>query len=85
MEAGFLFKPLRISLDDCLNCSKRWQIISGIARHPFLNHHNDTLTTMNPEQEQTTEHLGDGVYASFDGYAIHLAVNHHMNTVTGKA
>jgi hypothetical protein len=36
---------------------------------------------MNPEQEQTTEHLGDGVYASFDGYAIHLAVNHHMNTV----
>jgi len=28
--------------------------------------------------EQDT-YLGDGVYASFDGHAIWLAVNHHKN------
>ena len=27
------------------------------------------------------EYLGDGVYASFDGYQIWLAVNHHENKV----
>lgn len=27
------------------------------------------------------EHLGDGVYASFDGYQIWLAANHHKNKV----
>jgi len=27
------------------------------------------------------EHLGDGVYASFDGYHVNLAVNHHLNHV----
>ena len=27
------------------------------------------------------EYLGDGVYASFDGYHIWLAVNDHMNVV----
>ena len=26
-------------------------------------------------------YLGDGVYASFDGYQIWLAVNHHENRV----
>jgi hypothetical protein len=26
-------------------------------------------------------YLGDGVYASFDGYQIWLAVNHHSNKV----
>jgi hypothetical protein len=26
-------------------------------------------------------HLGDGVYASYDGYHIRLAVNHHENKV----
>jgi len=26
-------------------------------------------------------YLGDGVYASFDGYQIWLAVNHHKNKV----
>lgn len=26
-------------------------------------------------------YLGDGVYASFDGYQIWLAVNHHTNKV----
>lgn len=30
--------------------------------------------------EQQT-YLGDGVYASFDGYQIWLAVNHHTNNV----
>lgn len=30
--------------------------------------------------EQQT-YLGDGVYASFDGYQIWLAVNHHSNKV----
>ena len=27
------------------------------------------------------EYLGDGVYASFDGYQIWLATNHHENRV----
>lgn len=27
------------------------------------------------------EYIGDGVYASFDGYQIWLAVNHHNNKV----
>lgn len=27
------------------------------------------------------EYLGDGVYASFDGYHIWLAANHHNNKV----
>lgn len=27
------------------------------------------------------EHLGDGVYVSFDGYQIWLAANHHENKV----
>jgi len=27
------------------------------------------------------EHLGDGVYASFDGWHIWLAANHHLNKV----
>ncbi len=26
-------------------------------------------------------YLGDGVYASYDGYQIWLAANHHENTV----
>jgi hypothetical protein len=26
-------------------------------------------------------HLGDGVYASYDGFHINLAVNHHNNHV----
>ena len=26
-------------------------------------------------------YIGDGVYASFDGYFINLAVNHHTNHV----
>ena len=28
---------------------------------------------------EDTVYLGDGVYASCDGYHIWLAVNHHMN------
>ena len=31
--------------------------------------------------DQKNEYLGDGVYASFDGYQIWLAVNHHENKV----
>ena len=27
------------------------------------------------------EYLGDGVYASFDGFQIWLAANHHKNVV----
>jgi hypothetical protein len=30
---------------------------------------------------QDREYLGDGVYASHDGYQIWLAVNHHANVV----
>ena len=29
--------------------------------------------------DQHNSYLGDGVYASFDGYQIWLAVNHHEN------
>jgi hypothetical protein len=28
---------------------------------------------------ENNEYLGDGVYASFDGYQVWLAVNHHEN------
>jgi hypothetical protein len=31
--------------------------------------------------DEKNEYLGDGVYASFDGYQIWLAVNHHANKV----
>lgn len=31
--------------------------------------------------ERFDRYLGDGVYASFDGYQIWLAVNHHENRV----
>ena len=33
------------------------------------------------EREIPTEYIGDGVYASFDGYQIWLAANHHENKV----
>lgn len=25
------------------------------------------------------QHVGDGVYVSFDGYHVNIAVNHHLN------
>ena len=28
-------------------------------------------------------HIGDGVYVSWDGYHINIAVNHHLNHVVG--
>jgi len=31
--------------------------------------------------DEDETYLGDGVYASFDGYHIWLAVNHHENKV----
>lgn len=31
--------------------------------------------------KDSERYLGDGVYASFDGYQIWLAVNHHENKV----
>jgi hypothetical protein len=31
--------------------------------------------------DEHNTYLGDGVYASFDGYSIWLAVNHHENNV----
>jgi len=31
--------------------------------------------------DEHSTYLGDGVYASFDGYQIWLAVNHHENKV----
>ena len=31
--------------------------------------------------DEHQEYLGDGVYASFDGYLIWLAANHHENKV----
>jgi hypothetical protein len=31
--------------------------------------------------DERQQYLGDGVYASFDGYQIWLAANHHTNRV----
>jgi len=31
------------------------------------------------EEDIKPRYLGDGVYASFDGYHINLAINHHSN------
>ena len=36
---------------------------------------------MSEEAQEHQSYLGDGVYASFDGYHIWLAVNHHENQV----
>ena len=36
---------------------------------------------MSDENQDRQVYLGDGVYASFDGYQIWLAVNHHENQV----
>jgi hypothetical protein len=33
------------------------------------------------EEIKEGRHLGDGVYVSFDGYQLWLAVNHHTNKV----
>jgi len=35
----------------------------------------------NPHTYPEPEHIGDGVYVSFDGSQIWLAVNHHDNLV----
>jgi hypothetical protein len=36
---------------------------------------------MTDDRAQDQTYLGDGVYASHDGYQIWLAVNHHENVV----
>lgn len=36
---------------------------------------------VSPKPPAPPVYLGDGVYASFDGYHIWLAVNHHLNRV----
>lgn len=36
---------------------------------------------MSNEQNKQDAYLGDGVYASFDGFQIWLAANHHENKV----
>ncbi len=35
----------------------------------------------NMAQQENDRYIGDGVYASFDGYHVWLAVNHHTNKV----
>jgi hypothetical protein len=37
--------------------------------------------TLGNRQRMQDVYLGDGVYASFDGFQIWLAVNHHENKV----
>ena len=37
--------------------------------------------TLDNRQQMQDVYLGDGVYASFDGYQIWLAANHHENKV----
>ena len=34
---------------------------------------------MNHERGQQPQHLGDGVYASHDGYQVWLTTGHHLN------
>jgi hypothetical protein len=36
---------------------------------------------MDENEPYPSTYLGDGVYASFDGYSVWLAVNHHENNV----
>jgi len=36
---------------------------------------------MDEDEKYPSTYLGDGVYASFDGYSVWLAVNHHENNV----
>jgi hypothetical protein len=36
---------------------------------------------MDEHESYANTYLGDGVYASYDGYQIWLAVNHHENNV----
>ena len=36
-------------------------------------------TTKGEHMTEDSTYLGDGVYASFDGFQIWLAVNHHTN------
>lgn len=44
--------------------------------------HVEVLTEVAPRQPVIEpEHLGDGVYVSFDGYQLWLAVNDHNNKV----
>lgn len=37
--------------------------------------------TLENRQQMQDVYLGDGVYASFDGFQVWLAVNHHENKV----
>ena len=39
------------------------------------------IQTQGEHMKTEEAYLGDGVYASFDGYQIWLAVNHHENNV----
>lgn len=48
----------------------------------------DLIKTFSQDKEKTdtqsiisSVYIGDGVYLSFDGYQLWLAVNHHMNNV----
>lgn len=36
---------------------------------------------MNDDEPYESTYLGDGVYASHDGFQVWLAVNHHENNV----
>jgi hypothetical protein len=37
--------------------------------------------SIDPQRQDKAAYLGDGVYASFDGFHIWLAANHHENRV----
>ena len=36
---------------------------------------------MNENNENKSEHIGDGLYMKDEGYAVSIAVNHHENKV----
>jgi hypothetical protein len=39
------------------------------------------MTTIDQEIALSSQHIGDGVYVSCDGYHLWLAANHHENKV----
>jgi hypothetical protein len=63
----------------CIQHGAQRRINAGGACAYFVNVLAFTLVKGSLEMNEENIYLGDGVYASFDGYQIWLAVNHHEN------
>lgn len=62
----------------CLTCDVTFERTSDAVNHAFDNPTH--VVSARPLVFQD-RYLGDGVYASFDGYQIWLAVNDHHNRI----